>query len=196
MWKCLNISIISPLLLLYANVGRSSRLSLSAYSRSPSPSTSFVALICTFSSASMYFFRCGDQTDWPYSRWGLTKDMKMSLNESQSKYWKLRLICPTRPFATRTLRDMCSAKVNSESTIIPRSFSSSTCSNSLPHIWYRCAWWIFSNSPNVRTWHLSALNPSCQISDHASNFVRSDWSEKVFGERSWYRQQRRKIVFQ
>ena len=72
-WKCLNISIMSPLFRLKTSVGRSRRFSLSGYSRLDNPSTSFVARTCTFSNASMFRIRWGDQTASPYSRWGRMK---------------------------------------------------------------------------------------------------------------------------
>lgn len=48
-WKCLNISIMSPLFRLNTSVGKSRRFNLSGYSRLDSPSTSFVDRTCTFS---------------------------------------------------------------------------------------------------------------------------------------------------
>ena len=52
-------SIMSPLILRYANVGRPSLVSLSLYSRSRKPGISLVALRCTFLILVICFFRNG-----------------------------------------------------------------------------------------------------------------------------------------
>ena len=52
-------SIMSPLILRYANVGRPSLVSLSLYSRSGKPGISLVALRCTFLILVICFFRNG-----------------------------------------------------------------------------------------------------------------------------------------
>ena len=75
----------SRLLAFTTSVGSFSFLRRSVYDRLPSPSTSWVALICTYSMASMSFSRCGDQIDCPYSRWGLTRALYSFLKDSQSR---------------------------------------------------------------------------------------------------------------
>ena len=67
-------SIMSLLILRYTNVGRSSLVSLSLYSRSRKPGISLVALRCTFSILfrPIWFFKKGAQIWLTYSRCGLT----------------------------------------------------------------------------------------------------------------------------
>ena len=72
----LNASIMSPRIYLNASEGRLSAFSLSSYSMLNIPGSSLVARRCTFSMSLIWYWKLGLQTQLPYSKIGLTSDVK------------------------------------------------------------------------------------------------------------------------
>ena len=69
--------------------------SLSSYDKSSISLANLAALLCTFSIATMSFFKVGDQTMDSYSRVGLTKDLYNIINISLSIYSNVLLMRPS-----------------------------------------------------------------------------------------------------
>jgi hypothetical protein len=126
---------MSPRSLRNLNVGNFKCFSLSSYGSSFKYGSIFVALLWTFSIASMSFFRYGFQIHPAYSRCDRTRALNSKQKVLKSKYRNDRLISPTIWLALFTLVWMC------WSMLTPTSFSQFIVSNvvmdpSYVSIWY------------------------------------------------------------
>ena len=125
--------------------------------------------------ASMSFFSLGLPIVFPYSRIGLTLDLKRSTKISLSMNLNVRLIIPITWLAFFTVLLMCSLKVNRLSMVTQRSFSavvflSSVVWPSLVFIEYVCS---RSRCPILMRLHLSGWNVSIHFCDDASSVLMS-----------------------
>ena len=125
--------------------------------------------------ASLSFFSLGLQIVFPYSRIGLTLDLKRSATISLSMNLNVRLIIPITWLAFFTVLLMCSLKVNRLSMVTPRSFSAvvfliSVVWPSLIFIMYVCS---RCRCPMLMILHLSGWNFSIHFCDHASSVLMS-----------------------
>ena len=126
---CFHTSIIRPLARRYVMVGSLSFLSRSSHGIPLTLSTILVALIWTFSIAcNCLLLIKPPQTATPNSRCWRTNALYNGIIISVVQQVKLLLMRPSIWFAVPSFASMCDSKVSSESMIIPRSFSSRTCS--------------------------------------------------------------------
>ena len=126
---CFHTSIIRPLARRYVMVSSLSFLSRSSYGIPLTLSTILVALIWTFSIACNCLLLIKPlQTATPNSRCWRTNALYNGITISAVQQVKLLLMRPSIWFAVPSFASMCDSKVSSESMIIPRSFSSRTCS--------------------------------------------------------------------
>ena len=126
---CFHTSIIRPLVRQYVMVGSLSFLNRSSYGIPLTLSTISVAHIWIFSIAcNCLLFMKPPQTATPNSRcWG-TKDLYNGITIYVVQQVNLLHMMPNIWFAVLSFGSMCDSKVSSESMIIPRPFSSRTCS--------------------------------------------------------------------
>ena len=151
---CFNASIIRHLARQYVIVGSLSFMSRSSYDIALTLSTILVALIWTFSIAcNCLLLIKPPQTATPNSRCWCTQALYNGITISAVQQVKLLPMMPIIWFAVPSLASMCDSKVSSESMIIPRSFSSRTCSRPVDRSSYGYAQIMFHNIPTDITTH-------------------------------------------
>ena len=104
----------------YFNVGSCSCFNLSIYVNFFNDIINVVALFCTFSIISMSPFLYGHQTEFAYSKCGLTMALYSKTKELISKCIKFLLMIPKIPYALLTFSFMWSKKASFESNLTPR----------------------------------------------------------------------------
>ena len=125
--------------------------------------------------ASMSFFSLGLQIVFPYSRIGLTLDLKRNAKISLLMNLNVRLIIPITWLTFFTVLLMCSVKVNRSCMVNPRSFSAVVFLSSV--VWPSRVFIVYLCSqcrcPILIIFHVSGRNFSIHFCDHASGLLMS-----------------------
>ena len=173
---------MSPRSLRNLNVGNFKRFSLSSYGSSFKYGSIFVALLWTFSIASMSFFRYGFQIHPAYSRCGRTRALNSKQKVLKSKYRNDRLISPTIWLALFTLVWMCWSNFKLESMFTPTSFSQFTVTNVVMDPSYVGIWYLSFSLLLLcfvvigRTLHLSGWKRNNHFSLQLNRLLMSFWT--------------------
>ena len=112
---------MSPLLLLYLSVGRSSNFSLSFEGKSDRVGTILVARLCTLSMSLMSLPLYGLHMELQYSKCGLTRLLYKTGKLSLFMYLKVLLIDANTPFAFCTTLLICFSNLSDSSICTPTS---------------------------------------------------------------------------